>query len=155
MNRAQKPGDVEAATDIRPSGPARHQDPPAVPDRIQLNGGDGDDVLIGGNGNDTLLGGAGDDVLIGGPGQNVLDGGTGDNILIQGGGPAPVAALDPVVAPTSIGSMAQLTSPGLSAALLGQFMASSFVSDGEGHGALPMAEPQAGQQPMLAMPQHA
>jgi hypothetical protein len=34
-------------------------------------------------------------------------------------------------------------------------MASSFVSDGEGHGALPMADPQAGQPPMLAMPQHA
>ncbi len=31
----------------------------------------------------TLNGGAGDDILIGGPGQDVLDGGTGDNILIQ------------------------------------------------------------------------
>jgi hypothetical protein len=34
-------------------------------------------------------------------------------------------------------------------------MASSFVADGEGHGAVPMADPQAGQSPLLATPQHA
>ena len=50
---------------------------------IQLEGGDGADVLVGGNGNDLLFGGAGDDVLLGGPGQDVLDGGTGNNLLIQ------------------------------------------------------------------------
>jgi len=44
------------------------------------------------------------------------------------------------------------TSPGLSAALLGQAMASSFVADGEGHGAIPMAEPHASQAPLLATP---
>jgi Ca2+-binding RTX toxin-like protein len=120
---------------------------------LTANGGDGDDVLIGGDGNDTLLGGNGDDILIGGPGQDVLDGGPGSNVLIQEGGaaafamPAIVAPLPPISSPP--------TSPGQSAALLGQFMASSFVSDGEGHGAMPLADPQAGQPPMLAMPQHA
>ena len=68
----------------------------------------------------------------------MLDGGTGNNTVIPGGGPAPVAA------PAFSG-----------AALLGQFMASSFVSDGGAHGAMPLADPQAGQPPMLAMPQHA
>jgi hypothetical protein len=54
-----------------------------------------------------------------------------------------------------IGSTPPPTTPGQSAALLGQFMASSFVSDGEGHGAPPLSDPQAGQPPMLAVPQHA
>jgi Ca2+-binding RTX toxin-like protein len=94
------------------------------------NGGDGNDVLIGGSGNDTLNGGAGDDILVGNGGQDILDGGTGNNVLIQ----APV------------------TRPGASAAVLGQFMASSFVSAGEGHGASPLADPQAGQQQHLALP---
>jgi Ca2+-binding RTX toxin-like protein len=51
---------------------------------IQLNvdGGEGDDVLIGSPGNDVLHGGAGDDVLIGNGGQDVLDGGPGDNVII-------------------------------------------------------------------------
>jgi hypothetical protein len=34
-------------------------------------------------------------------------------------------------------------------------MASSFVADGEGHGAMPMADPHVNQQPLLTMPQHA
>lgn len=106
--------------------------PPGI--QLTLNGGDGDDVLIGGNGNDTLLGGAGDDILLGGPGQDILDGGTGANVLVQGfAGPA----------------------PGASAALLGQFMASSFAPAGQGAGAMTIADPQAGQQPVLAMSQHA
>ena len=102
--------------------------------QLTLNGGDGDDILIGGLGNDVLTGGNGDDVLIGGGGQDVLDGGPGDNVLLQGfAGPA----------------------PGASAALLGQFMASSFAPAGPGLGAMTMADPQAGQQPVLAMSQHA
>ena len=100
---------------------------------IQLvaNGGNGDDVLIGGSGNDTLLGGAGDDVLIGGPGQDILDGGTGNNVLIQDGG-AMAAAM-----------------------LLNQAMAASFVPAGDGHGAMPLADPHAAQTQTLAPPQHA
>jgi len=106
--------------------------PPGI--QLTLNGGDGDDVLIGGLGNDVLTGGNGDDVLLGGGGQDVLDGGPGDNILIQG-----------FAAPGA----------GASAALLGQFMASSFAPAGQGLGMTPIADPQAGQQPVLAMSQHA
>ena len=98
---------------------------------LTANGGDGDDILIGGAGNDTLTGGAGDDILIGGSGQDVLDGGPGNNVVIQEGGGALASA--PVTSQPVPGG----------AALLGQFMASSFVSDGEGHGAMPMADPQA------------
>ena len=36
VDRSQKPGDVEPAGDVRQSGPAGHQDQPAVPDRGQL-----------------------------------------------------------------------------------------------------------------------
>lgn len=102
--------------------------------QLTLSGGDGNDILIGGNGNDTLLGGNGDDILLGGGGQDILDGGPGNNVVIQGfAGPA----------------------PGASAALLGQFMASSFAPAGQGAGAMTIADPQAGQQPVLAMSQHA
>jgi hypothetical protein len=40
------------------------------------------------------------------------------------------------------------------AALLGQFMASTFVSAGDGHGGMPIADPQAAQPQLLAQPQH-
>jgi len=43
-------------------------------------------------------------------------------------------------------------SPAAGAALLGQFMASSFVSAGEGHGATPIADPSASHPPQLALP---
>jgi Ca2+-binding RTX toxin-like protein len=101
--------------------------------QLTLNGGDGADVLVGGAGNDILNGNAGDDVLIGGPGQDVLDGGTGNNINIQ-----------LAVNPPSGGVQA--------AALLGQFMASSFVDAGDGQGATPVADQPPAQQPLLAQP---
>ncbi len=50
---------------------------------LELNGGDGDDVLIGGAGDDLLRGGLGDDVLIGGPGNDTIDGGPGDNVVLD------------------------------------------------------------------------
>jgi len=103
------------------------------------NGGDGNDILIGSRGNDTLSGGAGDDILVGNGGQDVLDGGTGNNSVF-----GPVSAANPVTA-TNV-------SPAAGAALLSQFMASSFVSTGDGHGAVPMADPSVGQQPQLALP---
>jgi Ca2+-binding RTX toxin-like protein len=106
--------------------------------QLTANGGDGDDILIGSAGNDTLTGGAGDDTLVGNGGQDILDGGTGNNTLLR----APVVGS----ASTSDGS------PAGSAALLGQFMASSFVSAGEGHGAVPIADPSASQHPQLAQP---
>ena len=107
---------------------------------LTANGGDGDDILIGGAGNDTLNGGAGDDILIGGPGRRARrrtrrqrrDPGRRKRRLRVHSGQQSGAA-----------------------ALLGQFMASTFVPAGEGHGATPMADPQAGQPPLLAVPQHA
>ncbi|WP_027520187.1 calcium-binding protein [Bradyrhizobium sp. WSM1417] len=107
---------------------------------VQLiaNGGDGADVLLGGAGNDTLSGGAEDDILIGGGGQDILDGGSGNNIQIQ--------------APVSRAAAVATSSPAAGAALLGQFMASSLVSAGEGHDAVPIADPSATQQSQLALP---
>jgi Ca2+-binding RTX toxin-like protein len=105
--------------------------------QFTANGGDGNDILIGSRGNETLSGGAGDDILIGGGGQDVLDGGTGNNLVFN----AQVAA-----------SLSTNASPAAAAALLGQFMASSFVSAGEGHSAVPMADPLTAQQPQLAQP---
>ena len=99
------------------------------------NGGDGADVLIGSAGNDILHGDAGDDILIGGPGLDVLDQGAGTDVVIQ----SPVNA-----PPPSDGAR--------SAALLGQSMASSFVTAGVGQGAAPMAEAAVNPQPVLAQP---
>ncbi|HET9817032.1 MAG TPA: calcium-binding protein, partial [Xanthobacteraceae bacterium] len=96
------------------------------------NGGDGDDILVGSPGNDVLNGGNGDDVLIGGPGQDVLDGGPGNNILIQS-------------ATTGGGSPD-------SAALLAQFMASTFVPAGDGESGTPVADALGSQQPLLTQP---
>ena len=95
------------------------------------NGGDGDDVLIGSPGNDILTGGAGDDVLIGNGGQDVLDGGPGSNTVIASattGGGSPTAAL------------------------LGQFMASSFVTAGGGESSTPITDQPSNQQPLLTQP---
>ena len=116
---------------------------------LTANGGDGDDVLIGSAGNDTLTGGAGDDVLIGGPGLDILDGGTGDNILIQSLTVAPMASSN------STGDTATPVdgSHAASLALLGQAMASSFVTAGDGHGGMPLADPASSQQqPLLTQP---
>ena len=97
--------------------------------QLIVNGGNGNDIVVGSAGNDILHGDAGDDVLIGGPGQDVLDQGTGSGVVIQ----------SPVGAPSA-------------AALLGQSMASTFVSAGVGQGAAPIAEAAAIQQPVLAQP---
>ena len=105
---------------------------------LTANGGDGNDVLIGGTGNDTLSGGAGDDILIGGGGVDTLDGGTGNNTVLQG-------------AATRNGAVSD-GSPAANAALLGQFMASSFVSAGDGHGPALIGDQSPGQQPLLAQP---
>jgi len=75
----------------------------------------------------------------------VLNGGSGDNVVIAGAAtpPPPPAPFPTVVANPN------------SAALLSQFMASSFVAAGPGSSATPVADPQAGQQPLLTTPQHA
>jgi Ca2+-binding RTX toxin-like protein len=108
------------------------------------NGGDGDDVLIGSAGNDILTGGNGDDVLIGGPGQDILDGGPGNNILIQSA----------TATPNNIGGAAAASNGSHAAnlAVLGQFMASSFVAAGDAHGTTPITDQPSNQQPLLTQP---
>ena len=93
---------------------------------LTADGGDGDDVLIGSLGNDILMGGAGDDVLIGGGGIDTRDGGSGNNVILSAVG-------NPKVAP------------------LGQFMASNFVTTGDGHIGTPI-DPPSSQPPLLTQP---
>jgi Ca2+-binding RTX toxin-like protein len=111
------------------------------------NGGDGDDVLIGSAGNDILTGGAGDDVLIGGGGQDVLDGGPGNNTVFNAATVAPMASSN---AGGTVTAADASHAAGL--ALLGQAMASTFVTAGAGQGGMPIADPAANQQPVLAQP---
>ncbi|HET7255014.1 MAG TPA: hypothetical protein VFJ46_14740, partial [Xanthobacteraceae bacterium] len=113
---------------------------------LTANGGDGDDVLIGSAGDDVLTGGAGDDVLIGGAGLDILDGGPGDNILIQSATVASASSNTEGASPVGDGSHAA------SLALLSQYMASSFVTAGDGHAATPIADPASSQQPLLTQP---
>ena len=76
-------------------------------------------------------------MLLGGGGQDVLDGGPGDNVVIPGVGSIPPFS--------QVGG-------GANTALLAQFAASSFVTDGGGHGETPLVDPAAIQQPLLAQP---
>ena len=116
---------------------------------LTANGGDGDDLLIGSAGDDTLTGGAGDDVLIGGPGFDILDGGTGNNILIQSATVAPMGNSSNTGDTVTAADGAHAAS----LALLGQYMASSFVTAGDGHGGTPLADPASSQQqPLLTQP---
>ena len=115
--------------------------------QLTANGGDGDDVLIGSPGNDILTGGAGDDVLIGGAGQDFLDGGPGNNILIQ----APTTA-PPSNSNIAGGAPTTDASHAASVALLGQFMASSFVAASDGHGPTPITDHPSNQPPLLTQP---
>ena len=103
---------------------------------LTANGGDGDDVLIGSHGNDILNGEAGDDVLIGNGGQDMLDGGPGNNTVFN----------------AVVGSPASVTPQASNAAVLSQFMASSFVTAGNAQGATPIADQQSNQPPLLAQP---
>ncbi len=104
---------------------------------LTADGGAGDDILLGGAGNDTLSGGLGDDVLLGGGGQDALDGGPGDNVVIQ-------SLVSNVAAGGSL--------PASGAALLSQFMASSFVPTGAGFEHMPLGSSSPDQHPMLTPP---
>nr|WP_261361810.1 hypothetical protein [Aeoliella straminimaris] len=53
---------------------------------LDLDGGEGNDLLIGGDGVDTLRGGAGNDTLIGGRGNDVMLGQDGSDLLIWNNG---------------------------------------------------------------------
>ena len=66
------------------AGDDRLEMPPTLGKASQLNGGDGNDVLLGGRGKDVLLGGSGADQLTGGLGADMLFGGTGADALNGG-----------------------------------------------------------------------
>ena len=53
---------------------------------LDLDGGEGNDLLIGGDGVDVLRGGAGNDVLIGGRGNDVVLGQDGSDLMIVNDG---------------------------------------------------------------------
>ncbi len=53
---------------------------------LDLDGGEGNDLLIGGDGVDTLRGGAGNDTLIGGRGNDVKLGEAGDDLFVWNNG---------------------------------------------------------------------
>lgn len=53
---------------------------------VDINAGDGDDMVTGGAGNDILRGQGADDTLAGGLGNDVLQGGNGDDTLLGGAG---------------------------------------------------------------------
>jgi hypothetical protein len=86
-------------------------------------------------------------VLIGGAGQDFLDGGPGNNILIQ----APTTA-PPSNSNTAGGAPTTDASHAASVALLGQFMASSFVAASDGHGPTPITDHPSNQPPLLTQP---
>lgn len=54
---------------------------PASGIRIQVDGGDGNDLLFGGPGDDVHVGGLGADIIYSGSGDNVALGGAGDDLL--------------------------------------------------------------------------
>ena len=54
--------------------------------KIVVDGGSGDDVLLGGSSNEELYGGPGNDLLRGGDGDDLLNGGPGADQLYGGGG---------------------------------------------------------------------
>ena len=80
---------------------------------------------------------------------DILDGGPGNNTVLQFATVAPMASgnsTDSTVTPADGAQAASL-------ALLGQFMASSFVTAGDGHGGTPLADPASSQQqPLLTQP---
>ena len=107
---------------------------------LMADGGDGDDVLVGSHGNDTLIGGLGDDVLIGNGGIDILDGGPGGNVILT----------SPTIAPQSTAAPDGSTAG--NAALLGQFMASSFAPAAIAQTGMTISEAAASPQAMLAQP---
>lgn len=59
---------------------------PAAANDLNIDGGDGDDVINGGVGSDELSGGAGNDTVSGGAGDDILSGGAGNDNVFGGSG---------------------------------------------------------------------
>jgi Ca2+-binding RTX toxin-like protein len=73
----------------------------------------------------------------------------GDDLVIDGSSfPVAAASSNNTVDTSTTSDSSHAASP----ALLGQFMASSFAPAGDGHGATPIADTPANQQPLLAQP---
>ena len=91
-------------------------------------------------------------MLIGGGGADVLDGGPGNNILIQGASVGPL--VNGSLAPDANGAALSQSdgSHVTSVALLGQYMASSFVVGSDGHSGTLITDPPLNQQPLLTHP---
>ena len=49
---------------------------------LQIEGSNGNDIIVGSDGNDILNGNGGDDILDGGKGNDTLDGGDGTDVLV-------------------------------------------------------------------------
>jgi Ca2+-binding RTX toxin-like protein len=84
--RYNMPESVEVFRVAGRGGDDRIQVASSFTQRMEIDGGDGNDVLIGGGGLNTIWGGAGDDLIIGGPTQNEIHGGAGKDTLVGGAG---------------------------------------------------------------------
>ena len=56
----------------------------ALGERVEINGGEGDDVLTGGAGAETITGAGGDDRINGNGGSDLLNGGEGNDVITAG-----------------------------------------------------------------------
>lgn len=59
-----------------------------------IDGGDGDDVILGGGGDDLLIGGEGNDAIFGGSGNDAIVTGNGNNFADGGSGDDSISAAD-------------------------------------------------------------
>ena len=53
---------------------------------LEIDGGEGNDILVSGAGDDTIDGGAGNDLIVTGAGDDTIDGGAGIDTIIGGAG---------------------------------------------------------------------
>ena len=56
----------------------------ALGERVEINGGEGNDVLTGGAGGETIIGAGGDDHINGNGGNDLLNGGEGNDVITAG-----------------------------------------------------------------------
>ena len=56
----------------------------ALGERVEINGGEGNDVLTGGTGSETIIGAGGDDQIHGNGGSDLLNAGDGNDVITAG-----------------------------------------------------------------------
>jgi Ca2+-binding RTX toxin-like protein len=137
------------------------------PDTVNIDASPGDKISFTENNGVITVSGLGANVTIAnfdptndhivinglGPTGVVVAAGLGSSVTATGGAvvqstPGTGASRNDTAAPATGGD----TSHAAGLALLGQSMASSFVTAGDGHGGSPIADQPSGQQPMLAQP---